>query len=276
VKEALTIRASDGLSLTAAHWPAAAPERGVVVLVHGLGEHMARYAHVVARLQQAGLAVLAFDHRGHGTSPGPRGFTPSFPRMIDDVQSAIDAAAARHPGLPVFLYGHSLGGLLVMLTGMQRRPAVRGIVASAPFLRPAFKPPAGKVLLARAAARIWPGLIMASGLDPNGLSRDPAVVQAYVADPLVHDRISSCLGAGLFEGGEWALAHASEMRIPLLLMHGSQDPLTSSAASREFAASSRNGCVLRIWDGLYHEIHNEPERAAVLDTACEWFDSRLA
>ena len=267
----------DGLALAAADWPAADPphQRGVVVLVHGLGEHMARYPHVVARLQRADFSVLAYDQRGHGTSPGRRGFVPSFDQLLDDLQTAHEAAATRRPGLPVFLYGHSLGGLLVLLAALQRRPAVRGIVCTGPFLRAAFRPPRGKVLLAKMAARMWPHLVLGSGLDPYGLSRDSAVVRAYIEDPLVHDRLSSRLGAGMLEGGEWALAHAAEMYLPLLLMHGAADPLTSAAASQEFAAAVPTACTMRIWEGLYHEIHNEPEQGQVLDVMCGWLASRV-
>lgn len=276
MNDSFGLAANDGLTLSAADWPASAPERGTVVLVHGLGEHMARYPHVIDRLQQGGFSVLAYDQRGHGTSPGRRGFTPSFEQLLDDVQAAIDAASARHPRQPIFLYGHSLGGLLVLLTGLQRQPPLCGIVSTAPFLRPAFRPSAGKVALAIVAARLWPQLEQGSGLDPNGLSHDPSVVQAYVTDPLVHGRLSSRMGAGLFEGGAWALAHASEMRLPLLLMHGSADPLTSFKASRAFAAAVPAHCTLRIWDGLYHEIHNEPAQGAVLDAVCTWLTSLTA
>jgi alpha-beta hydrolase superfamily lysophospholipase len=122
---------------------------------------------------------------------------------------------------------------------------------------------------------LWPTFSMANELDRQGLSRDPEVVRAYEEDPLVHDRVSARLAMDMLQAGVWALEHAGELSLPLLLMHGGADRLTSAQASREFAAQAGNVCTLRIWDGFYHEIHNEPEQEQVFEYLLEWLNDKL-
>ncbi|MEA3350417.1 MAG: alpha/beta hydrolase, partial [Chloroflexota bacterium] len=138
-----------------------------------------------------------------------------------------------------------------------------------------FKPPPIKIALGRAMNQVWPAFIQPSGLDVQALSRDPAVVSRYEQDPLVHDRVSARLFVGFYEAGLWALEHAAEFPVPLLLMHGSDDTLTSPEASRAFAASVGERCTLKVWDGLYHEIHNEPEQEQVFDQIIAWLRQTL-
>ncbi len=257
-------------------WPLEAP-KGVVCLVHGLGEHSGRYAPLAAALNGAGFAVHAFDLRGHGKSGGKRGHTPSYDALLDDITCLLDDAEKKFPRAPLFLYGHSLGGNLV-INYILRRPVERltGAVATGPWLRLAFEPPAYKVWLARTVGRLLPCLLQPNGLDPAMLSHDPEIVRAYVEDPLVHDRISSALFLGAYEAGLWALEHAADLPVPLLLMHGAADQLTSPKASEEFCQRAGKRCTFRAWDGLYHEIHNEPQKEEVYRTVIAWLESRLA
>ena len=257
------------------------PDRGLkaaVCLVHGLGEHTGRYAHVAAALNAADFAVLGFDQRGHGKSPGPRGHIPSLNVTMDDVALLLREAAARYAGKPCFLYGHSMGGAWVLNYALRRlaqqrttAPSVTGVIATSPALRTAAPPPPIKVALGKVMCRLVPAMQMANALDLPGLSRDPVVIAAYTADPLVHDRISARLGVDLLESGAWALAHAAEFpAIPLLLVHGAADRLTSAAATQEFAARVPGECTLKLWEGFYHETHNEPEKAQVLAFLVDW------
>ncbi|MBM3122572.1 MAG: alpha/beta hydrolase [Chloroflexi bacterium] len=265
----LTLKSKDGLTLIGRQWtPATA--RGVVALVHGFGEHVGRYSHVAAALNQAGYAMLGYDLRGHGRSGGQRGFTPSYDAFLDDIDLLLGEARTRFPGKPLFLYGHSLGGNLVLFYTLRRKPQLAGVVASAPQLRLAFKPPAWKTTMGRLMFNVWPGFSMPSGLEQAALSRDPEVVRAYAADPLVHDRVSARLGIGLIDVGNWLLEQASEFSLPLLVYSGSADRLTSPGACGEFAGKVRGDCTLKIWDGLYHETHNEPEKADVLGLMVRW------
>ena len=266
----------DGLRLYAQGWKPEAELKGVVCLVHGLGEHSGRYGHLAAFLNQAGYALLAFDLRGHGKSEGQRGYAPSYEALLDDIARLLDEAANRYPDLPRFLYGHSLGGNLVINYALRRHPQLAGVIATGPFFRAAFEPPAWKLTLARIMYNLWPTLSLSNELDRQALSRDPEVVQAYDEDPLVHDRLTPRLTMDMFQAGLWALEHASELSLPLLLMHGSADRLCSVQASREFAARAGDRCTLKIWDGFYHEIHNEPEQEQVFEYLLEWLNSRVS
>ena len=263
-------KTGDGLQLYAQGWQPETEIKAVVCLVHGLGEHGGRYAHLAAFLSQAGYALLVFDLRGHGKSQGQRGYASSFGVLLDDISHLLEEAARRHSDRPRFLYGHSLGGSLVLDYALRRRPQLAGVIATGPGLRTAFEPPAWKVTLGKIMYRLWPALSMSNELDRQGLSRDPKVVRAYNSDPLVHDRVTARLGIDLLQSGLWAMEHAAEFPLPLLLMHGAADRITSAQASREFAAKAGDRCTLKIWDGLYHEIHNEPEKEQVFAFLLEW------
>jgi len=244
--------------------------------VHGLGEHSGRYAHVATALNNAGYALLGFDLRGHGRSDGPRGHTPAYDVLMTDIDRLLDEAAIRYAGLPRFLYGHSLGGNLVLNHALRRKPAITGIIATSPAIRLEAPLPASQVALAKVMNKVRPGLQMANGLALEGLARDPDVIRAYTSDPLVHNKISVRLALGMFEAGEWALAHAAEFPLPLLLVHGTKDMITSAKASQEFATKMPAGrCTLKLWEGFYHETHNEPEKAEVLRFMIDWLNRSL-
>ncbi|MBN1485185.1 MAG: lysophospholipase [Chloroflexia bacterium] len=265
----------DGLDFFARLWQPETEARAVVSLVHGMGEHSGRYAHLGRVLNEAGYGLLAFDLRGHGKSPGQRGHTPSYEVLMDDITVLREQAARRFPGRPNFLYGHSMGGGLVLNYALRRRPQLAGVIATGPALRPAFQPGAGVLLLARLMNHLWPSFSMNNQLDLECLSRDPDVIDAYRQDPLVHDRLSARLGHLVLTTGPWALQHAAEFPLPLLLMHGSEDGLASAEASREFAQQFEGDCTCKIWEGLYHEIHNEPEQDGVFTFLLEWLETHL-
>ncbi len=277
-----TKQSPDGIQFYFQGWQPETAPKAVVCLVHGLGEHTGRYAHVAAALNAAGYASFGFDLRGHGKSGGPRGHTPTYDTLMDDIGRLLDEAAARYPGLPRFLYGHSLGGNLVLnyalrrlgtLSAAERSRRVSGVISTSPGLRVTTPPPTLQVLLAKIMNQLNPSMQMANGLALDGLARDPEVIRAYTGDPLVHNKISVRLALGMLEAGEWALAHAAEFPLPLLLVHGTKDILTSAPASQEFAAKAPAGrCTLKLWEGFYHETHNEPEKAEVLAYMIDWLN----
>ncbi|MGB7873250.1 MAG: lysophospholipase [Anaerolineales bacterium] len=263
------------MELYAQSWEPNENPKAVVCLVHGLGEHSRRYAHVGKAFATAGFVLAGFDLRGHGKSGGPRGHTPSYGALMDDTNNFVDLETSHYPQLPCFLYGHSLGGNLVINFALRRKVELLGVVATGPLLKLAFQPPTSKVTLGKIMNNILPGFSQASGLETSALSRDSEIVSAYENDPLVHNKISARLFVNAFETGLWALDHAEDITLPLLLMHGGADRLTSSEASLQFAESAGDKVTLRIWDGLYHEIHNEPEQGEVLAFMVDWMNSQL-
>lgn len=267
-------KSRDGLDMAARGWAPEKP-RAVVCLVHGLGEHVNRYQHVGQALANAGYSLQGSDLRGHGLSAGQRGHTPSYESLLDDISDFLADARKRYPGLPIFLYGHSMGGNLAINYALRTPQDLTGVIATGPLLKLAFEPTPLQLTLAKVMKNIAPSLSQPSGLEQAALSREPEVARAYAADPLVHDKISVQLFTGLRANGLWALAHAADLKVPMLLMHGSADRLTSAEASKEFARAAGSMVTLRICEGFYHEIHNEPEKADVIQAMVMWLGERL-
>jgi alpha-beta hydrolase superfamily lysophospholipase len=194
---------------------------------------------------------------------------------MEDVAQLLAEAERRWPGCPRFLYGHSMGGNLVLNYTLRRKPPLAGVVVTAPWLRLVTSPPRLQVRLMQLIDHFYPALAFSNQLDPLTLSRDPAVAQAYKSDPLVHDRISTRLFLNVTESGQWALAHAHEFQLPLLLIHGGADRLISAEASREFAGRIPQNCLFKLWPELCHEPHNEPEQAEVFAFILDWFQGCL-
>ena len=260
-----TLHTTDGLKLHLSHHPAGTAAHGVVVLVHGLGEHLGRYAHLIAHLNGWGWHVLAYDQRGHGRSEGGRGQLATDHDLLDDLSHVIDAARTAHRG-PLVLLGHSMGGLVVSRFAADTKAPwwrpVDGLVMSSPALDPGMNG-AQKLLLALLGP-IAPSLSVGNGLKPAWISRDPAVVAAYVADPLVHDRVTPRLVRFIVDGGEWVRARAAAWTVPTLLLYAGSDRCVAPAGSRAFAAAAPPQAVTaQEFAPLFHEIFNEPERAEV-------------
>ena len=266
----------DGLQLFGQSWQPEDQTRAVVCLIHGLGEHSGRYAHVADNLTQAGYILISFDLRGHGKSEGKRGHTPSYEALMQDISSFLEVANKQFLKLPFFLYGHSLGGNLALNYVLRRQSHLKGVIATDPWLRLAFEPPRFKIILAQITNYIWPLFSQKNGLDTKVLSCDPKVVHAYENDPLVHDHISARMFIDIYQSGQWALEHASEFSLPLLLMHGRDDKIISVEASREFVNRINKKCTFKIWDGFYHEIHNEPEKEKVFKFLIDWLDKKIS
>jgi glycerol kinase len=270
----LSWKSKDGIDLWAREWrPDSGPLRGVVNLIHGIGEHTGRYEHVAQFLTDAGYVVAAFDLRGHGRSGGRRAYTPSYNAMMDDIALLLHHSRQTYPGLPLFLYGHSFGGGLVLNFVLRNKPELNGVIATGPLLRTAFQPPRIKVLAGKVMNRLIPTFTMTNGLSPGDLYHNSVDDHLNERDPLVHSFLTARLGILMLECGQWALEHAGEFGPPLLLMHGGEDHITDPSASREFAAKIPDKCRLKIWDGLYHELHNEPEQQAeVFQMIKDWLE----
>lgn len=241
-----------------------------MLLVHGYAEHCGRYEEMACWLAERGVAVHAYDHRGHGRSEGPRCHVDRFDQLLDDLALVLETLRAESPTLPISLIGHSMGGLVTLSFLATRKPRVVSAVTSGAALALGAVSPI-RVALARAARRVFPRLSLGSGLDPNGLSRDPEVVRRYLEDPLVVRTMTASLGAELLTAAPRTLALAGSVQVPLLLLHGGADPICSADGSRAFHAGLRvPGSALRIYPELRHEIFNEPEREQVWRDLLAW------
>lgn len=270
----------DGLELFAHAFPTEEEPKAVLCIVHGHGEHILRYEHAAKVFNQAGYSVIGFDHRGHGQSDGPRGHIPSYEILMDDVTRFRNEVNEYYPHLPHFIWGHSMGGNIVLNYVLRHADKIgqqlSGVIATGPWLKLAFEPPALQVTLARMMNKIAPAFAQDSGLETSALARDPEVVRAYEQDSLVHSKASARFFVEMFESGLWALEHANEFSQSLLLMHGGSDRITSPDASKAFAEKApADKVTLKVWDGFYHELHNEPEKDEVFNTMLEWMDNRL-
>jgi alpha-beta hydrolase superfamily lysophospholipase len=265
----------DGLKLYTQGWKPESEAKAVICLVHGLGEHSERYEHVAQYLTDNGYAVLSFDLRGHGKSGGARGHTPSVEAFRKDIDLLIQEAKQRYPQLPHFLYGHSLGGILVLNYALSRKPELAGVVATSPGLRTSLQEQTTKIAFANIAGAILPNLSMSTGLETEQISRSWEVVEIYKNDPLVHDKATLSMAKNTIQAIDWTFEHASEFNLPLLLVHGSEDNIAYARGSEEFAGHVKEDCTVKLWDGLYHETHNEPEKEQVLEFMLNWLNEHI-
>ncbi len=266
---------ADGLKFYAQGWEPDKKPKAAVALVHGLGEHTGRYAHVGEAFSKAGYALMGFDLRGHGRSGGQRGHTPSADAYVRDIDLLLQHVRERYPGLPVFLYGHSLGAILVLYYSLRRSPNLAGVISSGAALHSDLENQKLKLALARILGMLAPTTTMPSGLDASKLSHDPEVERLYRADPLVHDRASLAFGRAMIPVNRWTLQHAAEFPLPLLLVHGTEDAIAFPSSSREFATAAGDKATLILWEGMYHETHNEPRKQEALKAIVDWMDARL-
>ena len=272
------LTARDGTNLVVVDWPLDhGPVRGVVLIVHGLGEHAWRYDHVATRLNEWGFAVRGYDQYGHGESMGQRGALPSADRLLLDLAEVVDESRLRmSQSTPLIILGHSLGGLVAgRFVSLDTRP-VQALVLSSPALDPGLR--WFQKLLLAILPRFAPDLRVGNGLNPEFISHDPAVVAAYKADPLVHDRIAARLALFIAQSGPATLACAPAWKIPTLLLYAGADKLVNPAGSRAFAKAAPKDVVnAHCFEALYHEIFNElaAAREPVFAELKRWLDARF-
>lgn len=266
----------DGKLIYAQNWEPEGEKKAAIALVHGLGEHSGRYQHVAEYFTNNGYSITALDLQGHGKTAGVRGHIRSYDAAMEDVQHLIEETRQRASGLPCFLYGHSMGGALVLFYALTRRPTdLAGVIATSPGLAVVAPPTGGKLAMVKVLNKVAPAMTMDNGLVLDNLSRDPQVKEKYVNDPLVHKKISVRLALELIQNGEWMVEHAGDLQVPLLLMQGTEDILVSPPATRKFAEKAAGDVTYKEWEGFYHEIHNEPEKLEVLSYMNGWMDAHL-
>lgn len=274
--KSFTFSSKDDLSLFGRAWISSNPHpKGIVQLIHGLGEHSGRYDHVGNALARAGYHLTGFDLRGHGLSAGRRGHAPDFTILLDDIEIFLEESI-KYLGnsLPRFLYGHGVGGNLVVNFMMQEQLDLDGAIITSPAFERTHPRSKLKINLVKFLARVLPGFPIKNGLEINGLSRDPAIVKAYQNDVYVHSGISARLGYDILNSGREALESADQWTAPLLLMHGTLDRITSHEASQKFAERAVSPVELVLWEGFYHELHNDFGSDEVIDKKIAWLDKR--
>jgi len=277
-----TLTTTDGLTLRLREWPCL-DARGTVLIVHGLGEDIARYGHVAAHLNRGGRRMVGYDQRGHGASEGARGRIAQPDSLLTDLALVIDAVRAECPG-PLVLLGHSMGGLVAarfVAGDLEGRPApawfrpLDALVLSSPALDPGMS--GAQKLLLSVLGPLAPNLALGNGLKPDWISRDAEVVRAYIANPLVHDRVTPRLARFIVDGGEFVRANAARWKVPTLLLYAGSDRCVAPAGSAAFAAAAPKGVVTtRVFPPLFHEIFNEPEKAEVFAALAGWWAAGTA
>lgn len=250
--------------------------RRVMVVAHGLGEHSGRYGNLVEYFVPRGYAVFSADHRGHGRSSGIRGHVDSFLHYREDLHAFIQKVKKETGIEKVILVGHSMGGLVSISYGLRYPEDLACLVISSPGLRTHKAPPRIKAELAKVLAHVAPTLLLNNELDPTHVSRDPEVVKAYVEDPLVHDRVSPRFFVEFLREGARVVREAPWLSVPLLLLQAGDDRLVSVDASKEFFAQvGSKKKDLRIYEGHYHEIFNDPDREQVFSNMEAWLGKEV-
>lgn len=273
-----TLTSADGVKIFYRQYPAES-ERARMVIAHGLGEHSGRYGNIVERMLPKGISVWVPDHRGHGQSGGKRGHVLKFSQYLSDLRLSVELAGADRPeGMPCFLLGHSMGGLIALYFAQQFAGLIDGVIASSPALGVAIEIPGVKKILGSFMSYIWPGMTMGNELDAGKISHDPKVVSAYKTDPLVHDRVSARFFTEFLAAMDTVHAQASSLKVPILLQVAGDDHLVNARSSVQFFEKlDIEDKTLQVYDGRYHEIYNEGEdlRRQVLKDLEDWLEKRL-
>lgn len=265
----------EGLQLYYQKWQPENETKAVIALIHGFGEHSGRYMNVINHLLPLGFAVYSFDHRGHGRSPGKRGHIMDWNEFREDVRLFIEYIRGAEENKPLFLYGHSMGGLIVLNYTLHFPDGLRGVIASGPALaQPGVSPVL--LLLSRVLSKIWPGFSIDTKIDAGLVSRDESVVSAYQDDPLTHSMASARFGTEFTAAMEWTQAHASEFKVPFLILHGQADKLVPEEGSAKFFKNAKIDDKERhLYPSGYHEPHNDIDHEKVLKDMEQWLQKHL-
>lgn len=261
----------DGECLEAAKWhdETAAPI-GTVVIVHGLGEHFGRFEHLALEFVQRGFCVYSYDQRGHGRNAGKYGHVQDYSLLMEDIGSMLEAARLESGGMPCILYGHSLGGNEVLNYLLDHPDCVSAAIVSSPWIRLYVQPSERLTRIIRIIERLKPDFTFSNGIKLKLTTNNNKIIIKTETDKLFHKRISARLAIQAFEAGERALEHADDISIPVLLMHGTDDKITSFEASRELSLRANDNIHFKSWKDMYHELHNDTDSETVINYMCEW------
>ncbi|WP_168123615.1 alpha/beta hydrolase [Paenibacillus sp. HB172176] len=276
-REEWELQGSNRYKLFARAWlPKESAAKAVVCLAHGQGEHGDRYGRVAEALTAEGFITASMDHYGHGRSDGKRGHMLSMDAAAQDLAAFIEESIRRYPGLPVFLYGHSMGGNIALRCAIHAKPPLLGMIVTSPWLQLAFRPPAVKEWFGRRLASILPGLQSSTGLKLEDLYRSNEKSHPDdLDDSLLHTLITVKAYTEIQASGEWLLQQSSAVNLPMLFVHGTADRVTSYVASERMAAKQGSSCTWVPWKDGYHELHNDKDRVRFLKLVVNWLEQQV-
>ncbi|MBD2625792.1 alpha/beta hydrolase [Trichormus variabilis] len=273
-----TFKGVEGLDLYYQSWNPEGKVRAILVLVHGLGGHSGLYKNIVEHLLPKQYAVYGLDLRGHGQSPGQRGYINTWAEFRDDVRAFLEMIQKQQPGCPIFLFGHSMGGMIVLdytLHYPQDASALQGVIAFAPSIGEVGVSPI-RVLLGKMLSRVWPRFSLNTGLDKTAGSRNEEIVTSYTQDNLRHTRATARFSTEFFATLAWIHAHAAEWQVPLLILHGGADRVALPGGSELFYQRVTYPDKQRIeYPGAYHDLHCDINYHQVLTDLETWMDQHL-
>jgi alpha-beta hydrolase superfamily lysophospholipase len=266
-----SISASDGIKLFIRDYSLQNSNK-VILIIHGLGEHSGRYLKLIQDFNDKNISVFTIDIRGHGKSEGKRGHSPFYQQLMNDIQCFIEHVTKKIPDQKYFLYGHSFGGNLVINYSFQENKKINGIIATSPLIKPSIAPSRIVLFMGKLFKKIVPSLILSNGININGISRNMQVINDYINDPLIHNKVSVQLGLDIISSGIYALENSQYITVPMIVFHGKNDGLTSYSASQKLVQNSGPNIKFIGFDDAYHEIHNEPEKVELLRNIFNWIN----
>lgn len=269
-----TLKTSDGLELFTQIWKPEKEIIGVINLIHGIGEHSSRYDCWAKRFVNEGFAVVSFDLRGHGKSQGKKGHIPNIEQLLQDVDYLLDFSEKELPNKPTFIYGHSMGGNIVLNYIIKRNKNIKAAIVTSPWLKLIYPPSKIAIFLAEIVANFFPSFTQSTSLNSSYISNNKKEIDKYSSDTLTHNKISVKLFTELKKAGDWILKNSFKYKTPLLLMHGTDDKITSHEASIEFKNKNPQ-TELKLWKGYYHELHNENNCCEVFEYQKNWLLEKL-
>ena len=268
-------QSEDGIRIFAATWQPEESPRGVISLIHGFGEHCLRYTPYISYFIEQRFAFVSFDLRGHGSTEGKQGTIQSYQHLLNDVDLCIAKSKELFPGIPHFIYGHSMGGNLVLNYLLRRKTSLDGAIVTSPWLGLTHEPNFIVRTMVKLLSPVFPNMTIDSGLDINQISSVKEEVEKYRTDPKVHGLISFRLFDAISKSGKWALANVQLLTIPVLMMHGEADQITSPKLSGAAAVRMPQLIEFKSWPEKYHELHNEDIRSEVAKTVIDWLNRKL-
>jgi alpha-beta hydrolase superfamily lysophospholipase len=266
----------DGLKLYSQSWHPSGKTIAKLVIIHGVAEHSNRYLNLVNGLVEPGFALYAYDQRGHGNSEGQRGYIDSWAQYRTDLGIFLNRVKKHEPDLPLFIYGHSMGALVILDYLLQESNGLNGAIISGSPIDSSKAASPILILTARILSRVWPTFSMASPLQPDQLSCDARVVQAYVEDPDVFKTMTVRWGAEYLDAQERVKEHAADIKLPILIIHGGEDLICTPEGSEQlYATINSEDKTIKIYPSYFHEIHNEPGHIVVIEDIRNWMEAHL-